>query len=253
MRMVNGLLIFALMFTTTSASSAASPAAGDDLNRAFFNVVGGNDMASAKRLLARGADVNAPEPPWKLTPLLIAPDKSLEMVRFLLEHGADASAADREGTTVLMRAVHSGDPRIVAAVLKYHPRLEAKGTWNNTALTYAVVQGNPEMVRLLIAAGADVNAERADGMQSLDMARRRLDIAKALPRGYGIQAARMTANMDTSMHMDGAMMHDVPRSVLIDKSTQVLALLQRAHARHGSGKMASRDVMQHCGKMPQAM
>ena len=241
-------LLLASIVAVTDASSA-----GEDLNTAFFYAVGNNDVAKAKVLLARGVDINARTRPWNLTAMLIAPDVSREMVQFLLEHGADVNAADREGTTVLMRVVHSGDPQMVALVLKYRPRLEAKGTWNNTALTYAVVQGNPEMVQRLIAAGADVNAERADGMRPLDMAQRRLTIAKSLPPKYGVSDSPPTEEMHTAMRGSAKMMHDVPRPVLIDKAEQVLALVQQAHAIPGSGKMASRDVVQHCGTKQHAM
>lgn len=236
----------AALLTLTAFSAAAST----NLNREFFNAVGHNNLPSAQALLKKGAAINATEKPWNLTPLLVAPDMSLDMVRFLLAHGADVNAADREGTTVLMRAVHSGDPRIVKAVLKHHPRLEAQGTWRNTALTYAVVQGNPDMVQALIAAGADVNAERADGMRPLDMAQRRLKIAKRLPPMYGMRDEHAGMSMAA---MPMGQMHEVPRAVLVDQSEKVLAFLQQAHARHGSGKMASRDVMQHCKPMGHAM
>ena len=54
--------------------------------------------------------------PWGLIPLLIAPDVSKEMDEYLLKKGANVNAADREGTTVLMRAVYSRDPEIVSKV-----------------------------------------------------------------------------------------------------------------------------------------
>lgn len=244
MRAVNNALAVLLALTPLAAAASTS------LDRTFFDAVGHDNLPSAKTLLAQGADINAREKPWNLTPLLVAPDMSLEMVRFLLAHGANVNVADREGTTVLMRAVHSGDPRIVKEVLKYHPHLEAKGTWNNTALTYAVVQGNPEMVQALIAAGANVNAERADGMRPLDMAQRRLTIAKHLPTMYGMGRGQAAEPM---VAMPMGHMHDLPRAVLVDQSEKVLALLQRARAQHGSGKMASRDVMQHCATMQHAM
>lgn len=210
------------------------------IDKAFFNAVAHDDLAAARELLARGARVDAREPPWNLTPLLIAPDVSLRMVKFLIRHRASVNTADREGKTVLMRAVFSTDPAMVAAVLAAHPRLDARAVWRNTALTYAVVQGNVAMVRMLIRAGADVNAERADGMRPLDMARRRLAAMRVLPPD-----APKSLHVGMAMHHRGAM-HEMPRAQLIRTSEEVLAMLQHAHARAGSGKMASIAVLHHC-------
>lgn len=211
------------------------------IDKAFFNAVAHDDLAAARELLARGARVDAREPPWNLTPLLIAPDVSLRMVKFLIRHRASVNAADREGKTVLMRAVFSTDPAMVAAVLAAHPRLDARAVWRNTALTYAVVQGNVAMVRMLIRAGADVNAERADGMRPLDMARRRLAAMRVLPPD-----APKSAHLGMAMDHHHGAMHEMPRAQLIRTSEEVLAMLQHAHARAGSGKMASIAVLHHC-------
>jgi ankyrin repeat protein len=106
----------------------------------LFNALGVGNISQANSLIVKGANINVKHPPWRLTPLLIAPDVSREMVRYLLEHGANANAADREGITVQMRAVHSRDADNVKEVLNFLPKLEAKGTWNNSPLTYAVAQ-----------------------------------------------------------------------------------------------------------------
>lgn len=240
--------LLAAVFLLGALTASAAEPAPTALDKAFFMAVGHDDLAKARSLLAQGAHINAKERPWGLTPLLVAPDMSYAMLTFLLAHGADVNAADREGTTVLMRAVHSGDPKMVAAALRYHPRLEPRGPWNNTALTYAVVQGNPAMVKLLIDAGANVNAQRADGMRPLDMAKQRLAAMRALPPGMSHRHAQ------NGMPMEHNMMPDLPKSVLIGNSRQVLSLLVRAHALPGTHIAGSRKVLQHLNmKMSDAM
>lgn len=236
-----------VVFLLLSVSVYAS---GDYVTRpqdkALFDAVAANNMAQAQALLAKGADINAKEKPWGLTPLLIAPDVSKEMVQYLLKNGANVNAADREGTTVLMRAVYSRDPEIVSEVLKYHPNLEAKGTWNNTALTYAVVQGNPIMVKAIVRAGADVDVTRADGMTPLDMAKRRLMQARIAVQETGAMPIHGSAPMAMQMPMHhGMMQHNVPKAVIIRDSQEVLAIIQGAGGVAGQGFSMDATLLQH--------
>jgi ankyrin repeat protein len=236
-----------VIFLLLSASAFAS---GNYVTRpqdkALFEAVGANNMKQAQALLAKGADINAKEKPWGLTPLLIAPDVSKEMVQYLLKNGANVNAADREGITVLMRAVYSRDPEIVADVLEYHPNLEAKGTWNNTALTYAVVQGNPIMVKAIVRAGADVDVTRADGMTPLDMAKRRLMQARIAVQETGAMPNHGSAPMSMQMPMHhGMMQHNVPKAVIIRDSQEVLAIIKGAGGIAGLGFSMDAALLQH--------
>ncbi len=237
-----------VVFLLLSVSVYAS---GDYVTRpqdkALFEAVGANSMSQVQALLAKGADINAPEKPWGLTPLLIAPDVSKEMVQYLLKKGANVNAADREGTTVLMRAVYSRDPEIVSEVLKYHPNLEAKGTWNNTALTYAVVQGNPIMVNAIVKAGADVDVTRVDGMTPLDMAKRRLMQAQISVQETGAMPEHGSAPMamEMTMHHHGKMEHNVPKAAIIHDSQEVLDIIKAAGGIGGMGFAINDTLIQH--------
>lgn len=78
-----------------------------------------NDVAEAKRLLARGADPNESGfigmPPIVLAILR----QDLDLVRTMVASGADLNARDRSGSTALMWAAfnETGDARIVEALL----------------------------------------------------------------------------------------------------------------------------------------
>ena len=238
-KLLIAVCLLALSSLLYAAENNIAPA---PLDKALFNVVGEGDISAADALLAKGANINAKELPWGLTPLLIAPDVSHEMLHYLLVHGADVNAADREGITVLMRAVHSRDPENVKEVLNYLPKLEALGTWNNTALTYATVQGNPEMVKALIDAGANLNTVRADGMTPLDIANQRLIQARNLPD----EEPAMPHNaVEASRHHGLNMSHDASKADIVSDATAVLAMLKQAGAGAGSGSVATAAVMQH--------
>lgn len=59
-----------------------------------------------------------------ITPLMLAVDaKSLEMVRVLVENGADLNATDRNGSTVLRRAYLKQEKEIVDYLRSHGARL----------------------------------------------------------------------------------------------------------------------------------
>ena len=63
--------------------------------------------------------------------------------------------------TVLMSAVQSGDPKMVQQILNAHPDVNAQDAVGNAALAY--VSRSEEIIRLLISAGANVNARNSQG------------------------------------------------------------------------------------------
>ena len=54
-----------------------------------------------------------------------------------------------------------------------------------TPLHYSTIGGSNEIVKLLIANGADINAKGKDGITPLDMAKRHLEIANLLRKHGG--------------------------------------------------------------------
>jgi ankyrin repeat protein len=131
----------------------------------------------------------------------------LEVTRFLLDHGADPAnyrtypfqdslltmARDREyddvaqllleylskrgrvveGLETLLSAARAGDVALVKAELERDPSLaRAANDTGDTALHQAVEGQHVELVRLLLDAGADVEAKRANGVRPINLALR---------------------------------------------------------------------------------
>jgi ankyrin repeat protein len=123
-------------------------------------------------LLARRANVNArTRLGW--TPLHFAAVKGdAPAVALLLSYGAAVSVKTRSDETPLHFAARAGSVEAARMLLerKAEPNVAEK-TAQSTPLHLAVVQGNPRLVELLVAAGADLNPVDEHGDTPLSLAK----------------------------------------------------------------------------------
>jgi len=123
-------------------------------------IYGTYNLDKARLLVEKGADVNA-HARNGITPLMVAASVhgNVETVRYLLDHGADAKALRDNGGDALQVAALKSETEAVRLLLAKGAdahRADASGV---TALMNAFLNvGEPEMVKLLLAAGSDVNA-----------------------------------------------------------------------------------------------
>jgi ankyrin repeat protein len=151
---------------------------GDQPWAPMFEAVGRRDAAAVEALLARGADPSERGIRW-VTPLHLAVTiQSPDMVRLLVEHGANPNAATTRG---LPRSQTRPDSIANHAASKP----------GATPLHIAVCEGNAEMVGLLLDGGADVNQENGVGETPLAMAvaRGHEDIIRLLKEKGGLEHA----------------------------------------------------------------
>jgi ankyrin repeat protein len=118
-----------------------------------------DDTAIADVLIAAGAKVNAPDD-HGVTPLALAClNGSPAMVERLLKAGANPNVASAVGETPLMIASHTGSAAVVTQLLSHGAAHDAvEYTLGQTALMRAVVENHVDVVRALLAAGADPKA-----------------------------------------------------------------------------------------------
>jgi ankyrin repeat protein len=127
------------------------------------------DGAKVRALLAKGANPNARSLPGR-TPLLAAAarDGSYEVVKMLVEKGADIHAKDGlegflwmggGGGTPLIEAAKTRDIRTVRYLLDKGAAVNARDHVGANALLQAAARGSVDIARLLMERGADVNVK----------------------------------------------------------------------------------------------
>ena len=134
-------ILLALFFTTSVRAQSSTPSATDKEERLYL-AIGKGDTAAVKLCLEEGADAGA----------------TIKLNR----GGAHM--------TMLTAAVNQGNPVIVREILSRKPDLEKKDWFNTTPLMYAAGLGNLEITKMLIEAGADVNASDGKGLTVLKAA-----------------------------------------------------------------------------------
>jgi ankyrin repeat protein len=99
-----------------------------------------------------------------LSPLCAAAlEGSLDLVRSLLQNGADANLEDKNKQSDYVNALQAasafGNAELVNLLLDFGADVNAQGGFRGNALQVASFQGFSEIVSILLEHGADVNAD----------------------------------------------------------------------------------------------
>jgi ankyrin repeat protein len=132
-----------------------------------------NDVDTAALLLKAGADANAAND-FRMTPLSQAcTNGSAEFVRLLLNSGANPNLGVATGETPLMTCAKTGNAEAVRLLVEHDAAVNAKEpAQNQTALMWAAAERHPNVVGALIAAHADLKAHTKDGFTAIHFAAR---------------------------------------------------------------------------------
>src|SRR5688572_17254283 len=177
----------------------------------LMDAVKAGDLAAVQAMMARQADVNAPQPDgttalhwaverdapalvqaliraganvkaanrYGVTPLWLASvNGSATVIAMLTEAGADANTPSAEGETPLMVAARTGKADAVGELLKRGADVNAVEGWRKqTALMWAAAEGHAGVIPILVAGGANLQARSSGGFTPLLFAAREGRIA----------------------------------------------------------------------------
>ena len=93
-----------------------------------------------------------------------------ELVRILIEGGANVDVKDVFGEPALHEAIALGDPAMVNILVEAGADVNAKNVFGDPALHRAILNNDVEIVRILVDAGADVNINNAFGDSAVSRA-----------------------------------------------------------------------------------
>ena len=118
----------------------------------------------------------------------------VEIVTALLEKEAVVNTRYNENWTVLMIAARYGHVEIVELFLKNHADVRAKEKDGSTALHWATNDANnTEVIRMLLAAGADVNAKDTNMYERTPLLQA-VENSRFAPRGSNIDQRQHQAS-----------------------------------------------------------
>lgn len=140
---------------------------------ALMNAINKNDLSTVQKLIQNGADVDELDAN-RDAPLVMAAYKGYnQIVKLLLESGADVRAVDPGmKATALHAAAYAGRTEAAKLLIEHHIDINKQGPNNGyTALHDAIWQDNVEIVKLLLAANANLNLLSNDGKSPLEFAK----------------------------------------------------------------------------------
>ena len=174
-RFVRYLVQSSVLSIFTVACAFVQAAAYDDLLRAAEL----GDVKGIERLLDRGSDPNTADAKGNTLLMIATREGHKDVVWTLVRRKANTNRRNQYGDTALMMASLRGDREIGRMLIEFGNAEVKHSGW--APIHYAAYHDKPDMIRYLIAKGADKDALAPNGYTALMMAARsgHTDAAKA--------------------------------------------------------------------------
>lgn len=163
--------------STTSAPPVRPREAQAALDRRLVQAAKANDVGRVAELIRAGGNVNDKDSIQDSAFLYAGAEGFNEVLRLTLANGADVSSTNRYGGTALIPASEHGHVETVRILLEAGVPVNHVNSLGWTALQEAILLNNggprqQDVVRLLLAAGADPTIPDPQGRTALENAHR---------------------------------------------------------------------------------
>jgi ankyrin repeat protein len=222
------------------------PSAQGKLDQDLVQAVALNDLARARELLSRGASREARLSADGFPVLTTAASAGhLEMVRLLVEQGANVNAKGPVGMTALMLASSSGRTEIVRFLLDHGADFNAKAFGGQTAMLLAANEGRSEVVELLASRGSRIDPKANIITENPEFAELNKTAAKSSAKTPATSTAKSPAKTaaKSPKTAPSSSLAGVMGKLAIESRTSVSALINAA----AKGDTATIKVLQQQG------
>jgi len=152
--------------------AGANPNTADEYGETPLTLACANgDAALVDKLLAAGAEANAARWDGETALMIAAGVGNVKTVNLLIGHGANVNAAEsRRGQTALMWATAERHPEVVKTLIARGAEVRAASKRGFTALVFAATKNDSQSAQALLDAGADPNYTLPNGPTVLNVA-----------------------------------------------------------------------------------
>ena len=152
----------------------------ENINKKLLDAIYVRSRRKILKLLKKGAEVNWADEDGRtiLMHAILAENASFEIVELLIKNGANVRVCEPEQQwTALHFAAREGHSDIVKLLLENGAEVDAKDSFGNTPLWRAVMtfKGDDRVIRLLLSHKADMNIENNYGISPLEIAKTSAD------------------------------------------------------------------------------
>jgi ankyrin repeat protein len=188
---------------------------------------------AVRKLVDRGADVNATANPNKLTALHQAASRgNVDMIDLLIELDAGIECRTRDGATPLLTAVKENQILAVNTLLHHQADTSVKDSDGLGVLHYAVRSPTVDIMELLLSQerAPDVNCRCPDGSTPLHFAAKTANRAAAgllIRYGADIEAQDFSGERRTPLYLAVSNPRTAPREVFVNLLLDNQAIVDR--------------------------
>lgn len=148
------------------------------MSKELIEAVQAGNVAEVRRMLAAGADVNSRDEAGATLLMQAAQAGNLAMVEAVIDAGADVNASDERGWTALVKAVYNHEQKrgfgdVVRALIEAGANIEVAIGYGVRPLMLAAGYGETDVVAALLEAGADPLARNDGGYTALMMVKQK--------------------------------------------------------------------------------